>query len=121
MSLIQRCLHTAILVSDLEVARKFYEDVLGLAPVERTLNFPGIWYEVGGYQIHLMTRVDPLPALVNPQKWGRNPHLAFQVSDLAQIEARLMASNAPIQKSSSGRRALFTRDPAGNILELSQL
>ncbi|EAM49881.1 conserved hypothetical protein [Crocosphaera watsonii WH 8501] len=46
MTIIQ-CLHTAILVSDLEKAEHFYGDILGLEKVDRPLKYPGVWYQIG--------------------------------------------------------------------------
>jgi glyoxylase I family protein len=115
---ITHCLHTAILVSDLAQAEHFYGGVLGLPKVERELRFPGAWYEVNGYQVHLMVGT-PAP-LHDSEKWGRNRHLAFAVADLAAAQAQLLAHNYPVQASASGRAALFTQDPDGNVVELSQ-
>jgi len=79
---ITHCLHTAILVSDLAKAEDFYSNTLGLSIVtNRSANFPGIWYQVGDYQIHLIVHPDYICELSNPEKWGRNPHLALKVSD----------------------------------------
>ena len=116
---IQQCLHTAILVSDLEQAEHFYGTVLGLAKVSRSLRFPGAWYEVGGYQLHLM--VGEVPALFNNEKWGRNRHIAFGVTDLEAAKQQLLAHNCPLQTSASGRAAIFTQDPDSNVIELSQV
>ncbi len=116
---VRQYLHTAILVSDLAQAEHFYSTVLGLPKVERALRFPGHWYEVGGYQLHLM--VGAVPALENPEKWGRNRHIAFGVVDLAVAQAELIAHGYPVQPSASGRAALFTQDPDGNVIELSQI
>ena len=115
------CLHTAILVSDLTKATDFYENVLGLSPaLNRQLKFPGIWYQVGNYQIHLIVNSDYASKKFNQQKWGRNPHLAFQVDDLTAAKNKLEQAGYPVQTSASGRAALFTQDPDGNIIELSQ-
>lgn len=118
---ITRCLHTAILVSDLALAEHFYGTILGLAKVDRVLKFPGVWYEVAGYQIHLMTAADYTVELTNAERWGRNPHLAFAVADLMAAKTRLIENSYPIQMSASGRPALFTRDPDGNVIELGEL
>jgi len=118
---ITHCLHTAILVSDLERSEHFYSTVLGLPKVDRVLKFPGIWYEVAGYQIHLMTATDYTVELTNPEKWGRNPHLAFAVEDLDAAKTRLVENGCLVQVSGSGRSALFTRDPDGNVIELSEI
>jgi catechol 2,3-dioxygenase-like lactoylglutathione lyase family enzyme len=117
---ITRCLHAAILVSDLERAEQFYGTVLGLAKIDRPLKFPGIWYEIEGFQIHLITASQIPDHLVDPEKWGRNRHLAFSVADLETAKAQLLAHQCPIQMSASGRAALFTQDPDGNLIELSQ-
>lgn len=116
---ITQSLHTAINITDLEKAEHFYGQVLGLAKVERTLKFAGCWYQVGEYQIHLIVT----PVVVNEpkhEKWGRNPHIAFSVSDLDAAKQQLLNYNFPIQASASGRPAIFTQDPDGNIIELSQ-
>jgi catechol 2,3-dioxygenase-like lactoylglutathione lyase family enzyme len=124
-------LHVALQITDLDRAAHFYGTVLGLPQVDRVLRFPGLWYQVGHFQLHLLadeTAVqagntlkaippDPIPP---DQKWGRHPHVAFAVADLAQIQTRLQAHHCPIQPSASGRAALFTQDPDGNILELNQ-
>ncbi len=116
---ITRCLHTAIWVADLEKADHFYRTVLGLERCDRALKFPGAWYEVDGYQIHLMLGT---PAdLNNQEKWGRNRHIAFAVADLEAAKAQLQAHECPIQLSASGRAAIFSHDPDGNVVELSQL
>lgn len=111
-------LHTAILVSDLAKAEYFYGTVLGLQKVSRELRFPGVWYQVGNYQIHLMlSTCDRTREL--PEKWGRDRHIAFTVADLEAAKTQLQAHNYPIQMSASGRAALFVQDPDGNIVELS--
>lgn len=116
---IQKCLHTTLLVSDLDKAEYFYGETLGLTKTERNLNFPGIWYEIDGYQIHIILqegfpKIEPIS-----DKWGRNPHLAFKVTDIDTLAAKLTANGFSYQKSASGRPALFVRDLDGNIIELS--
>lgn len=124
---IAKSLHTAITVTDLETAEYFYGEVLGLVKIERETygsltrspKFPGAWYQVGEYQIHLIVA----PTVVNEpkhEKWGRNPHVAFSVSDLDAAKQQLLDYNFLIQPSASGRRAIFTQDPDGNVIELSQ-
>ena len=118
---ITQCLHAAVLVSELEQAEHFYSNVLGLSKVERSLKYPGAWYQVGEFQIHLIVAPYFAPTeLQNHEKWGRNPHLALCVSDLDAAKNQLIAHNCLIQMSASGRAALFTQDPDGNIKELSE-
>ncbi|MBF2077828.1 MAG: VOC family protein [Synechococcales cyanobacterium T60_A2020_003] len=118
---LQRPLHTAILVTNLERAEQFYGEVLGLEKVERSLKYPGAWYQLGDYQIHLMVDASIPSSLHNVEKWGRNRHIAFGVTNFEAAKAHLLAHHCPIQESTSGRAALFTQDPDGNVVELSQL
>jgi len=115
-------LHTAILVSDLEAAEHFYGTILGLPKVDRPTNikFPGTWYQIGDQQLHLIVSPGYQAPLPNEEKWGRHPHVAFGVADLEATKIRLQNYNCPIQTSASGRAALFTRDPDGNVVELAQ-
>jgi catechol 2,3-dioxygenase-like lactoylglutathione lyase family enzyme len=117
---INKYLHTAILVSNLEQSEHFYSQVLGLKKVERPLNFPGIWYQIGEVQIHLIQAETVINDQVNDEKWGRNRHLAFSVENLEAAKQQLIADNYSIQMSASGRAALFTKDPDGNIIELNE-
>lgn len=116
---ISQSLHTAILVSDLERSEHFYSQILGLAKIDRILKYPGAWYQIGDYQIHLIVSLF-VPTENQNEKWGRNPHIAFSVVDLEIAKSELLSQNYPIQSSASGRSAIFTKDPDGNIIELSQ-
>jgi glyoxylase I family protein len=118
-------LHTAILVSDLAKAEQFYGGVLGLSKIDRILKYPGAWYELGPIQVHLIVdatlNAKDSSKLQNAEKWGRNPHLALAVEDLATAKAALIAVGCELQLSASGRPALFTQDPDGNVVELTQV
>ncbi|MBC8123354.1 MAG: VOC family protein [Gemmatimonadaceae bacterium] len=118
---ITHCLHIALFVSDLERAEYFYRNILGLQKLERTLKFPGAWYEVGTLQVHLILVTEVPQDIVEPEKLGRNRHLAFAVTDLSAAKARLHTHGLALQMSASGRAALFVQDPDGNVVELSQL
>lgn len=117
---IAKALHVAILVTDLARAEIFYGQVLGLERAERSLNFPGLWYQIGAFQIHLIVVPSWQAPLPSPGKWGRNAHLALAVKDLGAVCGVLQAAGCPIQASASGRAAVFTQDPDGNVIEISQ-
>ena len=116
---IKDCLHIAILVSNLERAEHFYGNILGLSQVERSLNFPGTWYQIGDLQIHLIVDTTIKPQLHNSEKLGRNRHIAFSVTNLDEAKSQLLAHGCEVQMSASGRAALFTIDPDGNVIELN--
>jgi glyoxylase I family protein len=117
---INQCLHAALLVTDLSRSEQFYGEVLGLAKVERSLNFPGAWYQIGAFQIHLIVDTMFQGVLQNPEKLGRNRHIAFSVANLEVAKEQLLAQGYEVQTSASGRSALFTQDPDGNVIELSE-
>jgi glyoxylase I family protein len=118
--MIQSALHVAINVTDLTAAEDFYGRLLGLPKVDRVLKFPGAWYQVGEFQIHLIVRESGGSAPKTPAKWGRYPHVALAVHDLEALQHSLTQAGVPIQPSASGRAALFAQDPDGNVIELSQ-
>ena len=117
---VTQILHVSFVVSDLPRSQQFYEAILGLHPVERPLTFPGCWYQLGAQQLHLIQVDQVCPDQVNPDRWGRNRHLALGVSNLIEVRQRLDAHHYPVQMSGSGRAALFTKDPDGNIIELME-
>lgn len=114
-------LHTALLVSNLAQAEHFYGTVLGLHKVDRSLKHPGAWYQLGNIQIHLMVDESFSSSLHNTEKRGRNPHLALAVTNLEAAKDHLIAQGYSVQLSASGRAALFTRDPDGNVIELTEV
>jgi catechol-2,3-dioxygenase len=94
-----------------EVA-SFYEDVLGLSRIARPdTGRAGVWLEAGATQVHLSER----DGASHPDS-----HVAFVV-DLAAVRPALEAAGAPFDPGedvfATGGRG-FTRDPAGNRVEL---
>jgi len=112
--------HVSLLVSDTDRARRFYEDVLALMPLDRPdLGFPGAWLALGdGQQLHLMELPDPDPKSGRPEHGGRDRHFALRVADLAPFIERLEQAGVNYTRSRSGRASIFFRDPDGNAVEL---
>lgn len=113
-------LHAGFLVSDLATARGFYETVIGLTPMPRPddMPYPGAWYDLGdGQQLHLMCLPNPDADALRPEHGGRDRHVAFGVTRVADLRTRLDAAGIAYSVSKSGRPALFCRDPDGNTLE----
>jgi glyoxylase I family protein len=116
------CLHAAVMVSDVTRSIEFYSDILGLERIDRSLNYPGAWYQLGDFQIHLIEDVNYKSAEhIDLMVSTRNPHIAFGVRDLTAAKAQLLAANCIVKMSDSGRAALFTQDPDGNAIELTLL
>jgi len=99
-------------------ARAFYEELLGLEPLERPDNTdsgrPGVWYQCGPQQLHLTTENDA--SAVN--KASRR-HPAFRVANLEAMRSRLEAAGVEIIAGNRfpGQERFFVRDPWGNRLE----
>lgn len=105
--------HASVRVADLERARRFYENVLGLGSIERPdLGMPGRWYGVGGGQVHLI-QCQPLGSGIDPT----GPHLAIEVDDLEGARRELAA--AGVETLDPGGDQLWVRDPDGNTVELT--
>ena len=117
-----KIVHIGLIVSDIEMAARFYERVLGLHRIERPdLGFEGIWYGLeDGQQIHLMLLDNPYADCLLPEHGGRDRHIAMAVNNLDVIRDRLDAEGIIYTLSRSGRVALFCRDPDNNTLELIQ-
>ena len=116
-------LHAGITVRDLERARRFYSDLLGLKEIARPdLGFPGIWYAIGNCQLHLMVPREGRPVGDPDGAFaGRVRHLALGVEEWEALTARLKAEGVPLRESAptpGGPRRVFVKDPDGNVLEL---
>lgn len=111
--------HASILVADLERSLAFYCGVLGLAvDAQRPdLGYPGAWLNLGHNQIHLIRLPSPDPGTGRPLRVGHDRHVALKTVDIDQVQSALQAAGITYARSSSGRRALFCRDPDGNGLE----
>ena len=102
----------------LDRARAFYQELLGLEPLERPANTDsgraGAWYQCGVQQLHLTTEKDA--SVVN--KASRR-HLAFRVANLEALRDRLQKAGVEIIAGNRfpGQERFFVRDPWGNRLE----
>jgi catechol 2,3-dioxygenase-like lactoylglutathione lyase family enzyme len=110
--------HTGIRISDVDKAKNFYGQVLGMSELPRPeLPVPGAWYECNGVQVHL---IGESGAMRGP---GVGPHIALQVADLEQTKQELKMRGIPFQEltpppSMRANPVLFVRDPDGNVVEL---
>ncbi len=122
--------HTALIVQDLERARHFYGEVLGLQEVPRpsTFTFGGAWFQGPDFQIHLiLARDTSAPAGFagadeKDVRIGRAHHIAFEVDDIENAMADLPARGIEIaggpQQRGDGVTQFYIFDPDGNFLEI---
>lgn len=119
--------HITLIAADLEATRKFYVDTLGMRECERPkFGFPGIWFEVGGVQIHITQSSDE----AGKAGWGdrgvkkvsRGHHFAFAVSDFEAAlnkvnELGISIGDGPKTRP-DGAKQLYIYDPDGHLVEL---
>jgi catechol 2,3-dioxygenase-like lactoylglutathione lyase family enzyme len=105
--------HASIRVNDVARSRRFYEQLLGLEPIERPdLGMPGVWYGIGAGQLHLI-ECAPTGLPIDPT----GPHFAVQVADLDAARREIAA--AGLEVLDPGRDQLWVRDPDGNVVEIT--
>ena len=124
--------HVGLSVRDLDAARKWYADVLGMTPgyVFEVASFGirGCFMEGHGTRVELLHRDgsdggvggSPPPQAMLTLGFG---HIAFRVSDLDATYAEVLARGAapvwdPRQSPQPGVRMAFVADPDGNLIEL---
>jgi catechol 2,3-dioxygenase-like lactoylglutathione lyase family enzyme len=122
-------LETAIYVDDMEEARRFYEEVMGLKPMfaDRRLTA----YSAGGRSVLLLFKRGAsreearLPGGTIPGHDGAGPlHFAFAIAaeELRPWEERLSAHGVAIEGRVDwprGGKSIYFRDPGGHLVELA--
>ena len=112
---VQRIEHVAVIVSDIDRAKHFYGQVLGLTEVPRpkSFDFPGAWYRNGPTDLHLISR---------PQIDAESRrHVAFYVADLQAAAQVLQSHGYPVlweNMKIEGLDRFFTHDPDKNRIEM---
>jgi catechol 2,3-dioxygenase-like lactoylglutathione lyase family enzyme len=117
-------LQTIVCVSDLDRARHFYGELLGL-PVSRT-PFNGLVFDAGGSDLMVAPTPDPTPSA--------HTVIGFAVADVRAVvralaDKGLACHRAPhlsfdpdgIATAPDGTRVAWYRDPDGNFLSVVQL
>lgn len=122
---LQKIIETCLYVSDLEVARHFYERLLGISPSSHLEN-RHVFFRLESAMLLLFNpEVTSRPDGELPLHGAQGPgHVAFQVpiSDLPAWRRRLAELGIPIESDwtwPSGGQSLYFRDPDDNSLEIT--
>jgi len=118
--------HVAIAVDDLDAARAFYCGIFGFEELPRPdFGFPGMWLGVGDLQLHFVeTDVLPSPGKGFPHYALHVPTERFDRTMAALDAAGVPFLGAPSERVDFGTttvRAAFVTDPAGNVIELTDV
>jgi catechol 2,3-dioxygenase-like lactoylglutathione lyase family enzyme len=112
--------HVQVTVSreQLDAAKRFYGEVLGLSPAPRPGDpAEGAWYQIGPVQLHLA-----LEDRASPEANRSRRHVCYRVADLAAAEKRLRQAGIAImsdRRPIPGVRRFFVADPGGNRIEIA--
>ena len=133
MLALRRLLETALYVEDLDRAQRFYENVLGLKPLDanpdpaaaarfRPMNVPGdsvlLLFKRGATS---ETAIMPGGTIPGHEGSGRL-HFAFAVDSLAGWKEQLEAHGVAIEGETrwpAGGTSWYFRDPDGHLVELA--
>lgn len=103
---------------DEDALRRFYAGLLGLREIDKPAALRargGLWFETANLPLHV--GIDR-PAATNR---GSRRHVGFRVRDLPAVRAILERAGFPIERDEApipGVERFYTRDPAGNRVEL---
>lgn len=115
--------HVSLIVTDLQRAKAFYEEVLGLRTIERPpFDFPGEWYAVGdtGQQLHLIVHNGETKRTGGIDT--RDGHFAIRVRDFDETVDwlhRKGIEHTANRDSITGFAQIFLLDPDRNVIELN--
>jgi catechol 2,3-dioxygenase-like lactoylglutathione lyase family enzyme len=91
----------------------WYDSCLGLQPIEKPdgTGERGGWFQAGDQEIHVS---------IDQHNPHHAAHFALVVTDFDEIIERLRNANCHVEQARPipGRKRCFTRDPAGNRVEL---
>ncbi|MFC5650691.1 VOC family protein [Paenibacillus solisilvae] len=115
--------HVSIIVTDLEKARAFYSEIIGLQEIKRPdFDFPGTWYAIGpnGQQLHLIVHEGQTKRTGGIDT--RDGHFALRVTSFDDTLAWLESHSVPCKanrESITGFAQIFLLDPDRNVIELN--
>ena len=106
--------HVTLIVTNVDRARRFYGELLGLTEIAppREFDFVAVWYDLGGHYLHLLQK--PEADTLGPR------HLCLHVDDLAAARIALKAAGIMTLDTVNIAAAdrFFVADPDGNRIEI---
>jgi catechol 2,3-dioxygenase-like lactoylglutathione lyase family enzyme len=120
--IVKRAHHVSFCVAEIDRARAFYGDLLGLPEIERPdFGFPGAWYQAGEVQVHLIQA--PAGAATGTPPPSISPvanHAAFEIEDYDAVSQALRDRGIALVEAGAEVGQMFLQDPDGNVIELIQ-
>ena len=95
---------------------EWYESCLGLPRLEKPqgTRAKGAWFSIGDQELHVS---------VDEHNPPQTAHLGLVVDSFDTVIAKLRGSGCHIEQAAAipGRRRCYTRDPAGNRIEIASM
>ena len=119
--------HVAIIVSNYEVSRRFYVELLGFEVIRENYrperNDWKLDLRCGEMELEIFGESDPPARVSRPEACGLR-HLAFQVSDVEKTVSELEALGIPCEPIRmdrfTGEKMTFFHDPDGLPIEIHE-
>lgn len=116
--------HAAVIVTDVDRAKRFYGGVLGLRELPRPdFGFGGVWYRVGAHQeLHLIVYPEARTVRGTTAIDGRDGHVALRVGSYARTLDHLRAHGIACRElpdNPTPYAQIYVTDPDGNVIELN--
>jgi glyoxylase I family protein len=115
--------HVSVNVTDLDRAKRFYTEILGLEEIPRPpFDFPGAWFRLGDRQLHLIVYPPTHTLRGTTAISSREGHFAIAVGSYEDACRHLEAAGVPFDAHPQSRTPwaqIFLSDPDGNLIELS--
>lgn len=117
--------HVSLAVTDLDVARQFYREVLCLTEVNRP-NFhnEGAWFEIGQQQVHLIVYPKSQALRKDKRIDSDDGHFALRINNYDEAIKHFESFGINYvcnPRNLAGWAQIYICDPDGNTIELNVL
>jgi glyoxylase I family protein len=117
--------HVSLLVTGVEKAKQFYGEVLGFKESDGRpdFDFPGVWYQIGNTQIHLIKHDEGKTLRGTNELDSRDGHFAMRVTDMNALIERLDSYSIDYLDKFHNKtnwHQVYVTDPDGNLIEFNK-